>query len=83
MRNIIIIIGDILRLIPENEEVFSNSINNMSQSLRHAAPETIGDKRWWQKLGGILTLHITPEDYNTKEWCKQIIDIFQDPTYGM
>jgi hypothetical protein len=83
MRDIIIIIGDILKLIPENEKVFSNSITSMSQSLRHAAPETIGHKRRWQKLGWILTHHITPEDYNTKEWCKQIIDIFQDPTYGM
>tara|TARA_B110000285_G_C14990169_1_gene545907 strand:- start:44 stop:295 length:252 start_codon:yes stop_codon:yes gene_type:complete len=83
MRNIIIIVGDILRLIPENEEVLSKSIKNMSESLVHAAPETIGDKRLWQKLGEILTLYITHEDYDTKEWCKQIIDIFQDPNYGI
>ena len=36
---------------------------------------------FWNKLSLYANEYITREDYQTIQWCRDFIDIFQDPNY--
>ena len=81
MRSLLQVAHGILMEIPDNNKILRTDIHNMMNSCAWAAPETIGSSIYWRQLSIILNRHISKEDYNSKEWCKTIIDIFQDPNY--
>ena len=81
MRSILQVTYGIVIEIPDNNTNFRTDIHNMMNSLAWAAPETIETNVYWRQLSGILNKYISEEDYNSKEWCKKVIDIFQDPNY--
>jgi hypothetical protein len=81
MRSLLQVAYGIIMEIPNENKELRTEIHNMMNSLAWTAPETIESNIYWRQLSGILNKYISVEDYNSKEWCKKVIDIFQDPNY--
>ena len=81
MRSLLKVAYGIIIEIPDDNKKIRTDIQNMMNSLAWAAPETIESNVYWRQLSGILNRYISVEDYNSKEWCKKVVDIFQDPNY--
>tara|TARA_B100002019_G_C20890578_1_gene413229 strand:+ start:156 stop:524 length:369 start_codon:yes stop_codon:yes gene_type:complete len=81
MRSLLQVTYGIIMEIPNENKELRTEIHNMMNSLAWTAPETIESNIYWRQLSGILNKYISVEDYNSKEWCRKVIDIFQDPNY--
>tara|TARA_B100001287_G_C22633302_1_gene506274 strand:+ start:122 stop:490 length:369 start_codon:yes stop_codon:yes gene_type:complete len=81
MRSLLQVTYGIIMEIPNENKELRTDIHNMMNSLAWSAPETIESNIYWRQLSGILNKYISVEDYNSKKWCKKVIDIFQDPNY--
>lgn len=82
MRNILVVFSDINKLVPEEEKEFTRSMQNLWETLTHSPPERLkNDIQLWQRLDKIINYNIKQDDYDSKEWCKKIIDIYVDPRY--
>tara|TARA_B100000035_G_scaffold314717_1_gene331908 strand:+ start:1181 stop:1423 length:243 start_codon:yes stop_codon:yes gene_type:complete len=78
MRNVINTTLNMLLEIPKTEEILRNDIQKIFENLGRAPPEKISSNFYWNELSSVLNKHISVDDYNEKEWCKKVIDIFQD-----
>jgi len=82
MRNILVVFSDINKLVPEEEKEFTRNMQNLWETLTHSPPERLkNDIHLWQRLDNIINNNINRDDYDSKEWCKKIIDIYVDPNY--
>jgi|TARA_B100001287_G_scaffold235848_1_gene208185 hypothetical protein len=74
-------------IIEENEKAsdLHRAFNKIRISMSYAAPELlIGESsfQYFHKITNILNHYISHDDYIQYPWCRDIIDIFQDPNYG-
>lgn len=90
MRNILVVAGDIHKVLIEHKDVLGESkqkmlkdMERLHSTLLHSAPEALNTKFNFGILQSIMNHHITDEDYKSIYWCKKCVDIFVDPTYGM
>lgn len=85
MRDITQVINGIKQCLPSSNEgkLVNEDISNILDSLPWDPPEKINSNHYWNILSNILTKYITQDDYNKKIWCKNVIDIFRDPNYGV
>ena len=81
MRSIFKVVDGMMCEIPHDKEELRLELGKMISSYAWSAPETIGSSQHWSILSNILSKHITTEDYTSKNWCKKVIDIFQNPDY--
>jgi hypothetical protein len=86
MRLITLIAKDLIELIPQDADhrfiVLKEKIEkDIIQSAFYSPREMIYSPWFWNKLSMILSDVITYNDYENIPWCKQFIDIFQDPDY--
>ena len=87
MRVVNLVTADLYNIIPENveEEKFINLKRKMKKDIIETIPyssiEMIQSDWFWNKLSYLINAAITKEDYDNIQWCKQFIDIFQDPNY--
>lgn len=87
MRVVNLVTGDLYNIIPENveEEKFINLKRKIKKDIIETMPyspiEMIQSDWFWNKLSNLINDAITKEDYHNIPWCKQFIDIFQDPNY--
>ena len=81
MRSLLKVAYGIIIEIPDDNKKIRTDKQNMINSFAWASPETIESNVYWRQLSGILNRYISVEDYNSKEWCKKVVDIFQDPNY--
>lgn len=86
MRSIIEVFSDISDVVEEYKdeiindykEEFIYSLNKMNDSMMYSAPEQLKSNYFFYILSNILNDYINDVDYETKIWCKKIIDIFTD-----
>jgi len=74
-------------IIDSNEKAKSvhDAFAEFKSSLSHTAPEYLIGKYSgynFNILQNIVNNYITQNDYDTIDWCRDIIDIFQDPNYS-
>ncbi len=82
MRDLIKVTTGMCNEIPsENQEIKINILSTI-ENVRWAPPEKLNSPFYWKEIANVLSQYISAEDYDTKEWCKRVIDIFQDPNYG-
>jgi hypothetical protein len=77
---------DLIQLIPSDaDEKFislKNQIDkNIIKSIPYSSMQMVKSSWYWNKLSQYLNYTITHDDYNNIPWCKNLIDIFQDPYY--
>ena len=88
-RNIAVIVDDIYDIaeknLDENDDKWSLvlGLRSLLTSLQYAAPEHVNSGHYFQRLGFYLNKYIDKNDYENVEWCKEIIDIYQDPNYKL
>jgi hypothetical protein len=87
-RNIVTIVKDMYIICKENNNALNSNkeeilyqLEKIMESITYAAPEQIKSKFFFQRLQFILNSYISIDDYDKIPWCKQVIDIFLDPTY--
>ena len=91
MRNISKVVGDIYSVTIKNDynekksikETFLYRLDKMRDSMLYAAPELLNSSHFFLKLQDIINSSISVDDYDTIPWCKEVIDIFMDPKYGI
>jgi hypothetical protein len=69
----------------EKAKTIHEAFVKLRTSLSHTAPEHLIGKDSgynFNLLQNIVNRHFTQNDYDTINWCRDIIDIFQDPTYN-
>ena len=69
----------------EQAKIIHDRFIELRTSLSHTAPEhLIGEHSLYNfnQLQNIVNNYITYDDYNNIAWCREMIDIFQDPNYG-
>ena len=88
MRNILVVSNDLYNLIPndyDNTNKFyilkHNIKKHIIDSIPFSEPQMIKSNHYWNKLSYYINNAINFEDYGNISWCKNFIDIFQDPTY--
>ncbi len=87
MRVVNLVTADLYNIIPENveEDKFINLKRKIKKDIIDTIPyspiEMIQSDWFWNKLSNLVNAAITKEDYDNIPWCKQFIDIFQDPNY--
>ena len=88
MRVITLVVKDLIELIPQDENIpdrfktLKHQMNkNIIESIPFAEPSMIKSNWFWNKLSLYVNENITREDYQTIQWCRDFIDIFQDPNY--
>lgn len=87
MRVVNLVTADLYNIIPENveEEKFINLKKKIKKDILESipySPKEVLESQWfWNKLSHLINMTISEEDYNNIPWCKQFIDIFQDPNY--
>lgn len=90
MRSIWKVVGDIYSIViikddaqKSIKETFLYRLDKLRNSMLYAAPELLESKYFFIKLQDIINNSISVEDYDTIPWCKEVIDIFMDPNYGI
>ena len=89
MRSIIKVFSDIAEIVEEYKDEIINdykedliySLNKMKESMIYSPPEQLDSSYFFYILSNILNQYIKERDYETKIWCKKIVDIFMNPTY--
>jgi len=80
MRSVTQVTQKIISEIPDEHNSMKEEFKKIFESIAWAPPEKIKSSYYWNAISNILNNHITMEDYQQKEWCKKVIDIFQEPT---
>jgi len=80
MRSITDVTKRIIDKIPNDHIEIKEDLTHIFNSIQWAPPEKIKSTHYWNMLSDVLTRYITMEDYNNKQWCKMVIDIFREPT---
>ena len=74
-----------IKYFDEKAKTIHEAFVKLRTSLSHTAPEHLIGKDSgynFNLLQNIVNRHFTQNDYDTINWCRDIIDIFQDPTYN-
>lgn len=69
----------------EKAKTLHDAFAEFRSSLSHTAPEHLIGKDSgynFNIMQNIVNKYITQNDYDTIDWCRDIIDIFQDPNYN-
>ena len=85
-RFVLAVCTDLVHLIPdETEPRFTTLKYNINKhiidSIPFTDPNLVKSSHFWNKLSYYLNNSITVDDYNNIPWCKEFIDIFQNPDY--
>lgn len=80
MRSVIQVTNNMMVEIPEEEKNLKYELRKIFESIQWAPPEQVKSTFYWNRLSVVLNKFISEEDYNNKEWCKKVINIFQEPT---
>lgn len=80
MRSVIQVTNNMIEEIPEEENKLKYELRKIFESVQWAPPEQVKSTFYWNRLSVVLNKFISEEDYNNKEWCKKVINIFQEPT---
>ncbi len=80
MRSVIQVTNNMIEEIPEEEKKLKYELRKIFESVQWAPPEQVKSSYYWNRLSVVLNKFISEEDYNNKEWCKKVINIFQEPT---
>ena len=80
MRSVTQVTKQIISEIPDEYNTMKEEFEHIFESIAWAPPEKIKSSYYWNILSNILNKYITMEDYQQNEWCKKVIDIFQEPT---
>lgn len=80
MRSVTQVTENMIKEIPEEEEMLKNELRKIFESVQWAPPEQVKSTYYWNRLAVVLNKFISEEDYKNKEWCKNVINIFQEPT---
>jgi len=90
MRDIWKAVGDIYSIVIKNDnekksikETFIYRLDKIRDSMLYAAPELLKSPHFFLKLQDVINSSISVDDYDTIPWCKEVIDIFMDPDYGI
>jgi hypothetical protein len=90
MRDIWKVVGDIYSIVIKNDnekksikETFIYRLDKIRDSMLYAAPELLKSPHFFLKLQDVINSSISVDDYDTIPWCKEVIDIFMDPDYGI
>ena len=86
MRFITLVARDLVDLIPPDAEykficLKQKIQKDIIESVPYSPKEMLESPWYWNKLSMILNDFISYNDYENIPWCKQFIDIFQDPNY--
>ncbi len=79
-RNVLTVFKNIYYEIPldnDNYKIKKELIDSFS-SISWDPPEKINSNHYWKVLSFILNKYISQDDYKNIDWCKKVIDIFQD-----
>lgn len=95
MRNLLIVLNGMQEVLTakyngiidsdEKAKTIHDAFAELRSSLSHTAPEHLIGKDSgynFNILQNIVNKYITQNDYDTIDWCRDIIDIFQDPDYN-
>ena len=95
MRNLLIVLNGMQEVLTvkyngildsdEKAKTVHDAFVEFRNSLSHTAPEHLIGKDSgynFNLLQNIVNRHFTQNDYDTIDWCRDIIDIFQDPNYN-
>lgn len=69
----------------EKAKTIHDAFAEFRSSLSHTAPEFLIGKDsgyYFNIMQNIVNKYISQNDYDTIDWCRDIIDIFQDPNYN-
>jgi mRNA-degrading endonuclease HigB of HigAB toxin-antitoxin module len=80
MRSVTEVTNKMVEQIPGEEETLKNELLKIFESVQWAPPEQVKSTYYWNRLAVVLNKFISEEDYKSKEWCKNVINIFQEPT---
>ena len=80
MRSVVQVTNNMMEEIPEEEKSLKYELTKIFESVQWAPPEQVKSTYYWNSLSIVLNKFISEEDYNNKEWCKKVINIFQEPT---
>lgn len=72
MRNIFIVIGDLIKAIPHEERYLLAKIDNVLSSIKYTAPELLPER--WRQLSEVLEENLPYPP--GKEWQKKVFHIF-------
>ena len=79
-RNVLIVFKNIYNEIPldiDNYKIKKDLTDSFS-SIAWDPPEKIHSNYYWKVLSFILNKYISQDNYKNIDWCKKVIDIFQD-----
>ena len=71
-RNVLLVIGKIIKCIAENEVILIDELQKYSDSLWNQSPEAVKSKYCWKQFINILNCHIP---IISKNWHSTIKDI--------
>jgi len=82
-RDIIVVVTDMYKLIPDDEIELKKAFDNLMISFKFMAPEIrrYGNSNHWNKLTQVLMYNIPQEKLATLDWCQKMQEIFSDPNY--
>ena len=86
-RDIIVVVTDMYKLIPDDEIELKKAFENLMIPFKFMAPEIhryvrrYGNSHHWNKLTEVLMNNIPQEKLATLDWCKKMQEIFNDPNY--
>ena len=74
-RCVVQIIGNIIKVIPKEEDILINELEEYGKSCWNKAPEVRRNAYCWNSLQRILQKYITEID---TEWKKNVVNIFNN-----
>ncbi len=88
-RSIAVIVNDIYKIVKNNLDENDKKwqlvlgLESLITSIQYAAPEHLNSSYYFERLGFYLNKYVEKNDYENIDWCKEIIDIYQDPNYKL
>jgi hypothetical protein len=77
-RSVLDVFNGICNEIPLDNNKIKKELTDSFSSIAWDPPEKIHSNHYWKVLSCILNKYISEDDYKNIDWCKKVIDIFQD-----
>ena len=79
-RSVLDVFNGIYNEIPLDNDNYKikKELTDSFSSIAWDPPEKIHSNHYWKVLSCILNKYISEDDYKNIDWCKKVIDIFQD-----
>ena len=77
-RSVLDVLNGICNEIPLDNNKIKKELTDSFSSIAWDPPEKIHSNHYWKVLSSILNKYISEDDYKNIDWCKKVIDIFQD-----